>query len=408
MPEAVPVEDCVLTVDEAAATAVTLGSYLPAPLTSVFDPAFLRSSSLYQEFVHRLVLRVFREAGLEDAARDGGTTAEIIARAGLDPERAVVPVDWMLRHLAARDRLEAVRTDGGPAVFRLRDRLPDLDPSPLAEEQARHEPSGTPAYVLARAVAGDYPAFLAGRVAGEAVLFSPARLRLWLDYFSNDNALYAVNNRVAALALAEWLPRPAGAVLEVGGGLGSGTVAALEALGKAGRLGEIEEYRFTELIPAFHRRGQAVLEARFPGAPWLTFAPLDMNRPFAEQGVPLGSMSAIYAVNTLHVARDLGATLAEILGALVPGGRLVAGECIRPFPGQPIDAEFVFNLMEAFRAPRLHPDWRPNGGFLTPEQWTRALDAAGFVDVRFLPDVRRVRDRFPMFHVGAIGAARPT
>ena len=166
MPEAMPVADCVLSVDEAAAIAVALRSYLPAPLTSVFDPAFLRSSSLYHEFVHRLVLRVFREAGLEDAARGGGTSTELTARAGLDPERALVPVDWMLRHLGARDRLETVRTDGGPAVFRLRDRLPDLDAAPLAEEQARHDPSGIPAYVLARAVAGDYPAFLGGRVTG--------------------------------------------------------------------------------------------------------------------------------------------------------------------------------------------------------------------------------------------------
>jgi len=37
----------------------------------------------------------------------------------------------------------------------------------------------------------------------------------------------------------------------------------------------------------------------------------------------LDSLRAIYAVNTLHVARDLGVTLAEAYGALAPGGRLV-------------------------------------------------------------------------------------
>ena len=150
------------------------------------------------------------KSGLDEAARGGGTAAEIAARAGLDMERALVPVDWMLRHLGARGRLETTRAAGCATVFRLRDPLPDLDPSPLADEQARHDPSGMPAYTLAGTVAGDYPAFLRGRLTGEAVLFSPARLRLWLDYFSNDNALYAVNNRLGALALAEWLPRPAG------------------------------------------------------------------------------------------------------------------------------------------------------------------------------------------------------
>jgi SAM-dependent methyltransferase len=391
----------------AAAAADELRAYLPAALAPAFDASFVRSSALYEEFVHRLVVRVFREAGLADAARDGGAAADLAARAGLDPARAAVPVDWMLRHLAARGLVEAEPDDGRGPAFRLRAPLPAPDPAPLLEEQGRHDPSWTPSYVLAETVARDYPAFLAGRVSGEAVLFSPTRFRLWLDYFSNANGLYAVNNRVGALALAEWLPRPDGAILELGGGLASGTVAALEALEAGGRGAELHEYRFTELVPAFLRRGQAVLQARFPDARFLRFGQLDMNRPFGEQGVPEGRVSAVYAVNTLHVAHDLGATLAEVLRALGPQGRLVVSECIRPFPGQAVYAEFVFNLMEAFRTPRLHPDWRPNGGFLTPEQWARALETAGFVDVRFLPDIQRIRRRFPAFYVAAIGAMRP-
>lgn len=392
---------------EAAATAAAVQASLPAALGPVFDAAFIRSSALYEEFVYRLVVRVVREAGLEAAVREGGTAAAIAARAGLAVEQARVPVDWMLRYLAARGALEVQATHGQEPAFRRPDPLPALEPAPLADEQARVDPSWTPAYVLAETAARDYPAFLTGRAAGEAILFSPTRFRLWLDYFSNGNGLYAVNNRVGALALAEWLPRGPAAILELGGGLASGAVAALEALGEAGRLADIHSYRFTELVPAFLRRGQAVLQARFPDAGFLRFDPLDMNRPFGEQGVAAASASAVFAVNTLHVAHDLGATLAEIFATLAPGGCLVASECIRPFPEQPVYAEFVFNLMEAFRAPRLDPAWRPNGGFLTPEQWARGLRAAGFVDVRFLPDVPRIRDRFPSFHVAAVRATRP-
>jgi hypothetical protein len=82
-------------------------------------------------------------------------------------------------------------------------------------------------------------------------------------------------------------------------------------------------------------------------------------------------------------------------------------ECVRPRAGDTIYPEFVFNLLETFRAPVLHPAYRPNGGFLTPEQWTAALEAAGFADVRFLPDVIRIREDFPGFYVAAIGATRP-
>ena len=116
-----------------------------------------------------------------------------------------------------------------------------------------------PSYVLAETVAQDYPAFLRGDVVGEEVLFSPGRLRLWVDYFSNQNGLYAVNNRIGAAAVEQWLPLGGGVIVELGGGLGSGAIAVLERLGVAGRAGAIQEYRFTELVPAFLRRGEQAL-----------------------------------------------------------------------------------------------------------------------------------------------------
>jgi SAM-dependent methyltransferase len=160
-------------------------------------------------------------------------------------------------------------------------------------------------------------------------------------------------------------------------------------------------------VPAFLRRGQRLLEQRFPDWPRLTFAPLDMNRPFAEQGVSPESVSIVYAVNTLHVATDLAFTLGEVHRALEPGGQLIVSECVRPWPADTLYPEFVFNLLETFRSPRLEPPHRPNGGFLTPEQWTGALEAAGFRDVRLLPDIVRIRKEFPGFYVAAIGATRP-
>ena len=105
-----------------------------------------------------------------------------------------------------------------------------------------------------------------------------------------------------------------------------------------------------------------------------------MNRPFAEQRI-----APVYAVNTLHVAYDLGVTLEEIRRALRPGGALIVSECVHAYPGYAVYTEFVFHLIETFRAPRLDEAHRPNGGFLTPEQWKGALEAAGFADPRFVP-----------------------
>ena len=396
----------VVELAEAERRSRELVAILPARISPPFTGTFTRSATLYDEYILRLTLGIFRATGLAKAAETGGTTGELVSRAGFEPSRARVPVDWILRRLSHRGILEQREADGG-ARFQLRGELPQLDPAEIVEAQRQLDSSWQPSYVLAETVAQDYPVFLRGERTGEEVLFSPSRLRLWVNFFSNDNGLYVVNNLVGAAAVAELMPPGAAAIMELGGGLGSGAVALLEELRRAGRWSDIREYRFTELIPFFMRRGQQALETRFPDASFLKFGGLDMNLPFAGQGMAPGSVSVVYAVNTLHVARDLDFTLREIFNALAPGGRLVVSECIRTAPAQAIYIEFIFNLMETFRSPVLHPRYRPNGGFLAPEEWQGAIEAAGFVDVRMLPDIPSLRARFPHFQVGAVGATRP-
>jgi SAM-dependent methyltransferase len=390
---------------KAATDAALLREMIPPDLLHVVDASFLRSHLLYDEFVYRLVLKVIRETGLESALREGGSAEMIATREGLEAGHAVVPLDWMMRLLAGRGVLEPVPGAATPE-FRPRGPLPTADPAVVREEQVQHDPSWMPSYVLAETVAQDYPAFLRGKVSGEEVLFSPRRLRLWVDYFSNQNGLYAVNNRIGAAAVAQWLPQEGGVVVELGAGLGSGASAVLERLEAADRLGAIQEYRFTELVPAFLRRGEQALRGSRSGTVPMRFDILDMNRPFEAQGLAPGSVTAVYAVNTLHVAHDLDFTLGEIRRTLRPGGWLIVSECVRPYPGQALYAEFIFNLIQTFRSPRLHPVYRPNGGFLTPDQWQAAIESAGFVDTRFLPDVMRIRLKVPDFLAGAIGAMR--
>jgi len=391
---------------KAEADAALLREMIPPYLRHVIDLSFLRSHLLYDEFVYRLVLKVIRETGLESAMREGGSAEAIAAREGLAVGQAVVPLDWMMRLLAARGVLEQCP---GAAIDELRARgpLPATELAAVRDEQLRHDPSWMPSYALAETVAQDYPAFLRGEVAGEEVLFSPRRLRLWVDYFSNQNGLYAVNNRIGAAAVEQWLPLDGGVVVELGGGLGSGAIAVLEGLGAAGRLSTIQEYRFTELIPAFLRRGEQALRALRPEGVPMRFDALDMNRPFEAQGIAPSSVTAVYAVNTLHVAHDLDFTLGQIRRTLRPGGWLIVSECIRPYPRQAIYAEFIFNLIQTFRSPRLHPVYRPTGGFLTPDQWKGAIESAGFADTRFIPDVMRIHRKVPDFLASAIGAVRP-
>ena len=98
--------------EESIATAAFFDTALPPELRPVFGASFVRSHILYGEFVSRLALAVLRESGLESALAQYGSVPEIAARAALALPQAVVPLEWMLRFLAARGLVDS-RADGG-------------------------------------------------------------------------------------------------------------------------------------------------------------------------------------------------------------------------------------------------------------------------------------------------------
>jgi SAM-dependent methyltransferase len=195
-------------------------------------------------------------------------------------------------------------------------------------------------------------------------------------------------------------------VLEVGAGAGSAAEALLEELARRGRLGDLGRYDVTEPSPFFRRRAERELKAKFPGAP-LAFAAADVDRPLGEQGLG-GDYDLVLGVNVLHVAKDLRAALAGLVAALAPGGWLVAGECLRLFPRQPVPADVVFQLFESFVAVETDPELRPRHGFLEPAHWRGAFAAVGLAEIAVVPDVERIRVYYPRFVSGAVVGRRPT
>ena len=378
---------------------------IPGEIRPLFDDTFVRSCELLEEYVSCLAAAVVRATGLERACTGAVTVDEAIAGAGLVPGIARVPVAWLLATLAARGWVDRTGSTGGPVRYRARRPFPAPDAEKVLAEQTRLDASCLPSYWIAARAAGHYPAVLRGEMSGEQALFDPEGISAWLKYFSNANPLYAVTNAIGAVAAERALPPGGGDVLELGGGFGSGAEALLARLEATGRRAEVSSYRLTELVAMFLRRAEKALRTRFPGYP-LAFGALDINRPFAEGGVAPGSVKLVYGVNVVHVARDLAATLGEIRTALAGNGALVLAECVRPYPGQPIYVEFAFNLLGTFRDAVLVPEWRPNAGFLTPEQWTAALAANGFANVRVFPDIAMIRQDIPQFVVAAISARR--
>jgi SAM-dependent methyltransferase len=378
---------------------------LPPALVPLFDERFIASCDLLEDYVDRLVAGLARSMGLEAACREPASVDAAVARAGLLPEVATEPLAWALAMLAARGWVAASSAPDGSLRYQVREPLPALPPDEVLQAQEALDPRCLPSYRIAALAAEQYPAVLRGQLSGEQALFGPEGVSAWVKYFSNANPLYAISNAVGAIAAAQAFPAGSGAILEIGGGLGSGAEALLDRLAAIGRLAHVEAYQFTEISPLFLKRAQRTLAARYPQVAF-SFQPLDIDGPLQAGNVAPGSCALVYGVNVLHVARDLGATLAELRQALRGDGVLVMAECVRPFAGRPLHLELVFNLLPSFRDVVRVPGWRPNGGFLAPEQWTAALQANGFAAVEVYPDIAALRDAYPGFTVAAIVARR--
>lgn len=379
---------------------------LPPALVPLFDERFIASCDLLEDYVARLVAALARSMGLETICREPVGIDEAVARAGLVPRIAAVPVAWMLAMFAARGWVAASTAADGTPRYRVEAELPVSPADEILLAQEALDPRCLPSYRIAALAAEHYPAVLRGQLSGEQALFGPEGVSAWVKYFSNANPLYAISNAVGAIAAAQALPAGGGgAILEIGGGLGSGAEALLDQLAAAGRVTQIETYQFTEISPLFLKRAQRTLAARYPQIPF-SFRTLDIDAPLHAGNVAPGSCSLVYGVNVLHVARDLGATLAELRRALRADGVLVMAECVRPFADRPLHLELVFNLLSSFRDVVRVPGWRPHGGFLSPEQWTAALQANGFDGVEVYPDIAAIRDAYPGFTVAAIVARR--
>ena len=282
----------------------------PAPTRCSAKRSSDRISST-SEFVCRLVLGIARESGIATALAAAGNAAEIAARAGLrgaagarcrsigcsdsSPRDGWIAADPGTGRIAAIGRAESCRCS-----TRRR----------CARSSSAGTPSWMPAYVLAETVARDYPAFLRGEATGEDVLFAPRRLRLWVDYFSNDNGLYAVNNRVGAVAVAEWLPGPGSVDPRAGR---RPRQRRSRAARRSSRRGTASATSGATASPsrcrlscaaASRRCGTGTRHRRVPELRRARHEPA-----FGEQGVAPASVSVVYAVNTLHAAHDLGFTL---------------------------------------------------------------------------------------------------
>ena len=124
--------------------------------------------------------------------------------------------------------------------------------------------------------------------------------------------------------------------------------------------------------------------------------------PWNTQEIASAGFDLVYAVNVMHISKNLLFSLNQARLALGVGGWLVLGECLRPYENQPIYPELMFQILDSFSSVETNPEFRPNPGFLTAEQWRRAFLRADLRHPKVAPNVEAIREIYPHFFAGAI------
>ena len=200
--------------------------------------------------------------------------------------------------------------------------------------------------------------FVAGRMeAGEIIAEGGGRL--WETFQARD-LVCAVFGHGVARAIG---PMLSGAdVLELGTGTGGTTRRMAADLGTANRV------VLSDLRQSFLDR----VAAELPGVP-LETAIVDINQPQTE----IGRFDLIFSTNCIHVAKDLPVTLGWIRRCLKPGGALVLGEGSHYSEVLPSPVSLVLSLFNGWWDVPTTAE-RPQPGFLLPQHWFAAFEAAGY------------------------------
>jgi SAM-dependent methyltransferase len=245
-------------------------------------------------------------------------------------------------------------------------RAAEVEPGPGPAEPTAD--GMAPTLDLLKHAAAEYPPFLRAETSGQAILLAGEGLRLWYGYFQSANRMYRPLNAAAAGLVVEALSEGRGSrLLEVGAGTGGATAHLLAAWPED----LAAEYLVTDASPRLLRATRQNLAAAAPANIGLDFQRYDLDLPAGRQRLSPESFDVVFAVNAIHNAGDLGATLHELTSLLRPGGALVLSESICG-PGEVVHQELIMNLLPLpddahARLSRFH----------SREGWSRLFTAAG-------------------------------
>lgn len=158
-------------------------------------------------------------------------------------------------------------------------------------------------------------------------------------------------------------------ILEVGAGTGATSESLLNELP-----GSIREYCFTDVSNHFLDNARD----RFSRHGFMEYRLFDLERWAGDQGLERGAYDLVVAANSAHVAGDMRRAVQNLRYTLRPGGLMLLYEITE----NSLLGEMTTSLI---LPPCDDEDLRPDGPFMSPEQWKSLLLKTGFASVACFP-----------------------
>jgi SAM-dependent methyltransferase len=271
----------------------------------------------------------------------------------------------------------------------------------IKQEIERNAPEGMTAFKMLDVMSEFYPSFLKGEKKGVEIIFSPENIDITSSYYRYD-LYYNVHNICGAKILNFDLEKKNNPlILEVGGGLGGGTIQFLKQRFETGMLKNFR-YIFTDIANKMLRTTKKEMLTVTPELEAFEFQKLDFNVELKTQGYDDNSFDVVWGVNAVHVAKDLEFTLKEFLKILKPGGSFIISETVRPEGNLMIQQEFILNTLLDYWDVKLDENYRKSSGFLSWREWKKALESAGFKEVETIPDMSYLETKYDNCYVSVI------
>ncbi|AHC73995.1 ptzD [Candidatus Endolissoclinum faulkneri L5] len=350
---------------ELASSATTISSDAEAALKR-HGSAF----GLAEAWGREALISVLADMGLFSTGRTTFTRAWSRHKLGIVDNRARL-FDALV-NIAARQKVVALEGN-------LIRPSPSLDPIDRVKSQSilrSSHPDTAPFLDLLDATLEGLPLVLTGRRTATEVLFPGGKGDLVEAIYSGNPLAKELNLRLAQRLtdLAVKNNRPL-KLLEVGGGTGSATRAALDALSTVGRFGK---YVFTDVASAFIKAAPASL-APIPKEVKFLAHVFDLEAEVPASVATQCPFDVIIASNVLHATKRIDTTLKRLHGLLLPAGSLLLNEVVNVQDF----ATLTFGLTDGWWAFEDANIRLPDAPVLSIEGWRRVLKSTDFPDVSF-------------------------